>query len=57
MKTDVCYPIDQFRLPGYASSFYLDHDQYDGRIAVFIKETKPIQCLNTELDFCKKKWL
>ena len=52
MKIDMRSPIDEFRIPGYTSTFHLDYDQHGGRIAVFIKQTKLMQCLNIELNFC-----
>ena len=56
MKTDVSSLIYQFRIPEYTSSFHPDFDQHGGRIAVFINETEPTQCLNIGLNICKKKW-
>lgn len=52
MKIDMRSPIDEFRIPGYTSTFHLDYDQHGVRIAVFIKQTKLMQCLNIELNFC-----
>ena len=61
------FPVGQFRIPGYTSTFRLDRDQHVGGIAVFIREdipakfssadTKPIKVLYIELIFHKRKWL
>ena len=66
-KLDKSFPVDQFRIPGYASPFRLDRDQHGGGIMVFIKEdipakfltadTKPIGDLYIDLNFYKRKWL
>ena len=57
----------QFKIPGYSTPFYLDHDRNGGGIMVFVREDttgkflyfedKPIEALYIELNFRKKKCL
>ena len=57
----------QFKIPGYSTPFYLDHDLNGGDIMVFVHEDitakflyfedKPIEALYIELNFRKKKCL
>ena len=61
------FSIYHVQTSGYTSPFHLDRDQFDGGIVVFIMqdipvkffctETKPIEGLYIERNFCKKKWL
>ena len=47
-KLDESFPVGQFRIPGYASTFRLDRDQQGGEIMVFIKEDIPVKFLSAD---------
>ena len=65
-KLDEYFSNGQFKIPGYALPFRLDHNQFGGDIMVFVREdipsrvlssNKSIESLFIELNFRKKKWL
>ena len=64
---DESFPVDQFKIPGFATSFRRDRNEHGGGIMVFVREdissklisdeTLCIEEMFIELNFRKKKWL
>ena len=66
-KLDESFPEGQFKIPGFATPFRRDRNEFGGGIMVFVredipsklisKETLDIEGIFIELNFRKKKWL
>ena len=66
-KHDASIPIDQFKIPGFSTTFRRDPDQKSVGLLVFVREdipakhlsseSSPIEGIYVELNFHKKNWL
>ena len=48
IKINDSFPAEQFKIPGYASSFRLDRNQNGGGILIFVREDIPVKFLSSE---------